>query len=59
MSLIVSCVVIFLFLALAYFCLKSGYPKVSLGIIGIPLLGIIGYLTFQKKNKNPENSNIE
>ncbi len=51
-SLVVSLIIISGFLALAYRCLELGFSIISLGFIGIPLVGIVGYLTFQKRNLN-------
>ena len=51
-SLLVSLASIGGFLALSYFSLRLGYPWQALGIVSVPLLGIIGYVTFQKKEKS-------
>lgn len=51
-SLFVSLFVIFGFLGVAVFCLTLGYKYIALGIIGVHLVGIVGYLTSAKKGRN-------
>ena len=51
-SLVASLISIISFLGLAYFCINLGYVLYSLGVILVPLVAIIGYLTFQKRKTN-------
>ena len=48
-TLIVSLVIISSFLGLCAYGFKLGYPTQSASILGVSLLGIIGYVTRQKK----------
>ncbi len=51
-SLFISLFVIMMFLFLAGYFGYLGFVKESLWFVGITLAGIIGYLTFQKKQSN-------
>lgn len=50
--LFVSLVIIVSFLTLCAYGFSLGYPTQSASILGVSLLGIIGYLTRQKKSKS-------